>query len=166
MNTATRLLSTLMLVATTAIVAPKVAPQDPAPRIDLVIAAEHFNPSTLYWQQEVGRRYDDAVILFVHGNTGPDGQWWAYPSRDLSPPILMRHMVATVRLRHPGRHIVVVACNPGALRDLDHIRGVSYALENVWMIPERNSYFDFDEWDRAQGSTGAVGDIFDFVETF
>lgn len=136
---------------------------EPQKEIRIVLAAEYFNPSAFYWEKEVARRYDDAIILFTHGGPGEDGKWYAYT--DLEGRVLMTHLVSRVRLQNPGKRIVVVACNKGGLRDLDHIPNVTYALDVVWMFPDRNSATDLDEWAKKRGSDTAVGSIFEFVET-
>ena len=132
--------------------------------VRIVLAAEYFNPCSLHWKTEVERRYDDAILLLVHGNTGPDGEWWAYPQYEA--PLPMRHLVARIRLLNPGKRIVLVACNPGDLK-LD-IRNITYARENVWMFPDRNSATNMDAMDRRKNpfdkQTGGCGSIFEFVE--
>jgi len=129
----------------------------PHQEITMVVGAEGTNASAIYWQQEVEKRYDDAVMLIVHGNTR-NGEWYAYP--DFESPIPMECAVERLKKRFPGRRIVLVACNPDGLTF--DIPGVTYAKENVYFWPDHNVLTDLDAKYPEDG--GGIGSIWEFIE--
>jgi len=126
--------------------------------ISVLLAAAPGSTSAFYWKQQIARRYKDAVMVVCHGNTGPDGQWWAYP--DYEAPLPMKDLVKRVRAIYPNRRIVLIACNPDAL--VFNEPGVTYAKESVWFWPDDIMVTNLDKADPT--GEGGCGDIFEFTE--
>lgn len=99
----------------------------------LILSSDGFHLATDHWEAEVRSEYDDAIVVFTHGNTGPDGRWWAYNDAGMQP---MERLVRRIRNNNPDRQIVLIACNPDGHR-LD-AAGVTYARVNVWIWPDRS----------------------------
>ena len=146
---------------------------DPAPRIDYVLLSESMTPYVPLWREETSRRYPNAVVVFVHGDD-QNGEWVVVPDviepadgvlalmgfehqvRPLDPrPV--RQVINDVKARHPGRHVVLVTCNPGHYR-LDDVEGVSYSLDNIWLMPDRYLH------PRNQNDPDTDGSIFELIE--
>lgn len=118
---------------------------------DLILGAER-------WEREVQKRYPDALVVMVHGRTDEQsGQWYAYPSVGQAAPV--RELVASLRVYYPDRRIVLVVCNPDGKR-LTGVDDVSYARENVWVIPDDQTGFTV----RDLIDPEAVGSIWEFQE--
>ncbi len=100
----------------------------------LWVSSTTYAAYALYWQQEVGRTYPGAVMVAVHGRTGPDGRWWVFPDRMQPEPVV--DLIARIRVDYPHRTIVMIACNPGGHRLPPSITNVAYALTDVWSEPD------------------------------
>lgn len=89
------------------------------------------------WQEEIGRRFDNAVGILVHGGNFVEGQWVVganlVPYRRVSSA---EDVVRHYQELYPGRTVVLLACNPGHLKL--NIPGVYYAKANVWCVPDRH----------------------------
>jgi len=88
------------------------------------------------WRDEIGRRFDNAVGVLVHGGDFVEGQWIAgthvRPDKHVT---LMTKVVEDAKKKHSGRTVVLLACNTGNLKL--GIPGVFYATSSVWCIPDR-----------------------------
>lgn len=88
------------------------------------------------WRDEIGRRFDNAVGILVHGGDFVEGQWIAGTNvamfRRVTP---MREVVEHYQRLYPDRVVVLLACNTGSLRL--GIPGVYYAKSSVWSVPDR-----------------------------
>lgn len=146
---------------------------DTAPRIDYVLLSESIAPFVDMWRDEVSRRYSNAVVVFVHGDDR-QGQWVVIPDviepadgllaamgfheqvrhLDARP---IRQVINDVKARFPGRHIVMVTCNPGRYR-LDDVDGVSYSLDNIWLVPDRYLH------ERTTMDPDTDGNVFELLE--
>ena len=96
------------------------------------------------WAIEVlaHRGINDFVLAMCHGYE-INGEWWVAPAARF--PTTTAEFVASVRRRYPDKHVVLIVCNPGGVEF--EVPDVSYATENVWVIP--------DAW---------AGDLRDFAE--
>jgi len=110
------------------------------------------------WSTEVRHRYANAVIVFAHG-ISRNGVWYSEPS--IGEPITVEKLVQNVRAIHPSRRIVLVMCNPG--KHKFSAPGVSYAMSNVWVAPDR-IVSDFAKFVRALNEPDFVGSIHEFQE--
>lgn len=140
-----------------------------------------LEPFANMWQKEINRRFDNAVMILVHGGDFVEDQWivgdWQYRSGVHVRPI--KDVVAETQKMYPGRTIVLLACNPGHLNL--GIPGVYYAKSSVWCIPDRDmdqatpsmstmtlndtkpmsrAYINLGRWDE---DPDVVGNIFEFV---
>lgn len=139
-----------------------------ASKIDHVVYTANAGSSPMLWEQEVVKRYPDAVVVFCHGFEEPelpllesiarDGVWRALP--DSGQPVPVESIVAQVRQKFPARKIVLLICNPQGERLPAGCTNVAYALRNVWTVPDSASGIDLD----ARFSVDYAGSIFDFVE--
>ena len=109
----------------------------PAPRpsvivepLDETIPAE----SLADWRVEVQRRFPRAVVVIVHGGDFVRGQWVVRTSFNHVEPAA--DVVRRFQTEYPDRVVVFVSCNPGHIRL--GVPGVYYALDSVWIIPDRN----------------------------
>ncbi len=88
------------------------------------------------WKAEIGRRFDNAVGILVHGGDFVEGQWIVgshrQPWKHVTP---IQDVVREIQARYPGRVVVLLACNTGHL-DLG-IPGVYYSKSSVWCVPDR-----------------------------
>lgn len=109
------------------------------------------------WVREVAKRYPDAFVLLGHGLTDPvTGEWTIYPT--IGDPVPVREAVEAVHALYPGRRVVLVVCNPDG-KVLDGVEDVSYALHNVWVMPDDNDLHFRDIIKPA-----VVGSIWEFRE--
>lgn len=127
-------------------------------RLDLVVMGEHYGAVSLYWREEVARRYSDAVIVLGHGGQPAPEGWWSIEDQISEEVMPMTEMIRRVRLKYPYRRIVVISCN--TQHQYLPAENVTYALKNVWFYPDNimltplNKITGEDE----------CGDIFEFVE--
>jgi hypothetical protein len=111
-----------------------------------------------YWLREASSQYAEFILVMGHGDTY-NGEWMMKP--DHSAPVPVRTMIDSVRSEYPGVRIVLIVCNPGG-HTLDD-PGVTYATDNVWVLPDRfidlgtNLYRDTKIGD-------GTGNIYEFVE--
>ena len=93
----------------------------------------HYAP---LWRDEIGRRFDNAVGILCHGGDFVAGEWvlgTSYAPHDHVTPV--REIVEHYRKRHPGRTVVLLACNTGHVKL--GIPGVWYFKNSVWCVPDR-----------------------------
>jgi hypothetical protein len=88
------------------------------------------------WRDEIGRRFDNAVGVLVHGGDFVDGQWIVgshrQPWKHVTP---IQTVVREMQAKYPDRTIVLLACNTGHLKL--GIPGVFYGSSSVWCVPDR-----------------------------
>lgn len=101
--------------------------------LPILVYSETLRQYAPKWETEVYRRYPNSVLVLAHGND-MDGSWWCeYPDDDNRR--LVSELIDQIRIQYPLRRIVLMICNPGGYK-LD-IPNISYALSNVWVIPDR-----------------------------
>jgi hypothetical protein len=107
------------------------------------------------WEREISRRFDNAVGILVHGGDFVEGQWivGAHIRRDKHVTPIQK-IIADVKEKHPGRTIVVLACNPGHLKL--GIPGVYYAHSSVWCIPDRELRPEMFQAAEARRTLGSI----------
>lgn len=88
------------------------------------------------WQVEIGRRFNNAVGIIVHGGDFEQGRWIVGSSRQPWKHVeTAAEVVQRYQELYPYRTIVLVSCNPGHLKL--GVPGVFYATSDVWMVPDR-----------------------------
>lgn len=140
-------------------------------KVDMVVLSESLSHGKDFWQAEIEREYPGAVGVLCHGGD-VDGVWTLHPDHfalsdeDFSvfaplidpftviedKTISVVVEVQELQRRYPGRLIVLCVCNPNHHRL--KLRGVVYALDSVYVIPDRV--------DR-KSEPDAVGNIYEFV---
>ena len=102
------------------------------PGFTTVVNSPDLRDAARWWVHEASRRYPSAVVFASHG-TSWNGEWWC----ENGEGGLIRVEDVAKQLRHdyPGMRVVLVVCNPGH-HDLD-IPGVTHAMSNVWVVPDR-----------------------------
>lgn len=105
----------------------------PAPGVHSTVLSFDLMPFAKLWEAEVREQHPNAAIIMAHGQVHDNGKWYLYPS--VGDPLPVREAVLTLRAYYPDRRIVLVVCNPGGLR-LPGLPRVSYALDNVWAVPD------------------------------
>lgn len=127
------------------------------PRIDTMVLTQDLSEEAVaQWKVEVSRRFNDAILVIVHGGD-LRGQWQAHVE-DFDP-MPMTDLIKMVRERHGDRKIVLVSCNPGHYRLPDSVGDVVYATDDVWMMPD--SFYS----ERQVETPTAVGNIYEFLTT-
>lgn len=119
-------------------------------------SSEFVDESIALWKIEVARRFPDAVIVVLHGQSLL-GEWVCqnprYPD-DFFKAVKVRDLVAEVRAEYPDRIIVLICCNPG--HHVLNIPGVYHAIDSVWFTP--------DEYNTEnRGDIPVVGNIYEFI---
>lgn len=105
------------------------------------------------WSREARRRYPNAILLMSHGFDN-NGEWWCdYTGLQW---ILVEDLVKLTREQYPVRRIVLVICNPGGYTLT--LSNVSYPLEDIWLIPDR------DMNSRSTVIPNASGNIYEMQE--
>jgi hypothetical protein len=89
------------------------------------------------WEKEIGRRFDNAVGILVHGGDFVRGQWIAGTEMQNGHVESMQDVVRRFQKLYPDRTIVLLACNTGHLAL--NIPGVYYAKSSVWCVPDRDT---------------------------
>jgi hypothetical protein len=114
----------------------------PQPGVVMRVLDPSLEQFAVMWQHEVERRFDNAVVVLVHGGDFVEGQWivgdWSYRSGMHVRPV--GEIIREANKAFPGRTIVLVACNPGHL-DLGSTGvdvPVYYAKSSVWCVPDRD----------------------------
>lgn len=112
--------------------------------------AEHM------WEEEVARRFPDALVVFGHG--GDIIGEWAIETPD--GPKKLKDVAMSLTALYPDREIVFVSCNPGHY--VINIPHVHTANANVWIVPDK--YYIGSPFlpTRSQLFPEAVGNIFEF----
>lgn len=136
------------------------------------------------WQREIGRRFDNAVAILVHGGDFEQGRWIVGAAIGNSRELERKHVTEAAEVVrfyqkcYPGRTIVLLACNTGHLNL--GVPGVYYAKSSVWCVPDREltpnmfmddiskQQFDFPNDgpsmdSRWQSDPDICGNIFEFV---
>jgi len=86
------------------------------------------------WRRDVAKEYPNALIIAVHGGVDPKtGEWYAYPT--LGDPLPVDVLVKLNQLYYPGRHIVLICCNPEHI-PLTDVHNVTYAPADIWVWPD------------------------------
>jgi hypothetical protein len=153
------------------------------PAVVMEVLDASLEEYAVMWQAEIGRRFPNAVGIFVHGGDFVEGQWIVgtnlSPHRVSSTVAVVKHYQSL----YPDRTIVLLACNTGHLKL--GIPGVYYATASVWCVPDRSltpamftsghamrkmdSGYDGDEGEPAdaqsrwQSAPEVVGNIYEFV---
>lgn len=138
--------------------------RDAVPRIDVVQWSQSIaDEQVAQWRIEVARKYPDAVIIVCHGDD-EDGHWVFCPDEAVMvgpigivtplPRFSVEEGIKSVQKQFPGRTIVLITCNPGHYHLT--VPGVVYALDNVWLEPDRFLM------DRSEKKPNNVGNIFEF----
>lgn len=107
------------------------------------------------WKEEISRRFPDAYVVFTHG-TSLMGMW-AMETPD--GPASVQKYAEDLVAKYPDREIVFVVCNPGHY--VINIPHVHYALDSVWMVPDRYTHGLFTI-SRSAFDPGVVGNIYEF----
>lgn len=126
-------------------------PQIPPPAGPIVLSANTGNTARL-WQREAARRFVNPVVVICHG-AELNGSWYAFPDAPMRP-MPVEAMAQTVHAIYPGRPVVLICCN--ARGCTLHVKGVWYAKDIVWCIPD-------DDVSGRRCRTGGVGAIAQFV---
>jgi hypothetical protein len=87
------------------------------------------------WRDEIARRFDNAVGVLVHGGDFVAGSWIAGVSFVPGHVTPMREVVERTQKAHPGRTVVLLACNTGNVKL--GIPGVYYSTSSTWCVPDR-----------------------------
>jgi hypothetical protein len=136
-----RVVTTIVVVALVVCVAvgvylepkptPKVLAQPPVIVECLDPTLELFAP---LWRAEIGRRFDNAVVILVHGGDFVAGEWIVAAGfgGHVTP---VKEIVQRFQKLHPGRTICLISCNPGGVKL--GIPGVYYGKSNIWCVPDR-----------------------------
>jgi len=130
-----------------------------ADKLDMIIMAEPMAAISIYWREEISRRYSDAVIVYAHGGPSYIDNEWACTNQQNGKVDTWASVVDRIRERHPYRRIVIISCNPWH-QHLDR-KYVTYARQAVWFFPDNLMYEPLGE---LFGQPGNVGNIFDFIE--
>lgn len=112
-----------------------VGPQQVQPAVIMEVLDPSLDQFAPMWRTEIGRRFPNAVGVLVHGGDFVENQWIAgvsFTPRHVTP---MAEVVRFYQAKHPGRTIVLLACNTGHLKL--GIPGVFYAHSSVWCVPDR-----------------------------
>lgn len=88
------------------------------------------------WQAEIGRRFPNAVGLLMHGGNAVEDEWIVSASVKPGHASRVKEIVEKYQARHPGRVVVLLACNPGHLKL--GLPGVYYFTDSVWCLPDRS----------------------------
>lgn len=108
------------------------------------------------WRLEVQRRFPRAVVVIVHGGDYVRGEWTVKSSYNHA-----EHADVVARRfkeLYPDRVVVFVSCNPGHYHL--GVPGVYYALDSVWVHPDRNEGPHAAEVNDPE----VIGNIFEFVK--
>jgi hypothetical protein len=110
---------------------PKVLAQPPVIVECLDPTLEMFAP---LWRAEIGRRFDNAAVILVHGGDFVAGEWIVAAGfgGHVTP---VKEIVKRFQKLHPGRTICLISCNPGGVKL--GIPGVYYGRSNIWCVPDR-----------------------------
>jgi hypothetical protein len=110
---------------------PKVLAQPPVIVECLDPTLEMFAP---LWRAEIGRRFDNAAVILVHGGDFVAGEWIVAAGfgGHVTP---VKEVVQRFQKLHPGRTICLISCNPGGVKL--GIPGVYYGKSNIWCVPDR-----------------------------
>lgn len=117
---------------------PSVAPAPvlaPPPMVIVLPLDPSLNQFAEAWRAEVSRRFPDAIVLLMHGGNFVGDEWICTASvygKYTNVPDVIRYE----QKQHPGKAIVVLACNPGHIQ-LHGFPNVYIALDSVWCIPDR-----------------------------
>lgn len=111
-------------------------PVNAQPSVIMEVVDSSLEPYAPMWQAEIGRRFNNAVGVLVHGGDFEEGRWivgahLASHRHVMLTADLVRHYQAL----YPTRTIVLLACNTGHLNL--GIPGVYYSKASVWCIPDR-----------------------------
>jgi hypothetical protein len=110
---------------------PRVLAQPPVIVECLDPTLELFAP---LWRAEIGRRFDNAVVILVHGGDFVAGEWIVAAGfgGHVTP---VKEIVQRFQKLHPGRTVCLISCNPGGVKL--GIPGVYYGKSNIWCVPDR-----------------------------
>lgn len=149
---------------------PKTGPLDqPAVIVEFLDPSlEQFVPA---WKTEVGRRFNNAIVLLVHGGDFVEGEWVVGASIAPHHVTRIQDVVHRYQKLYPKRTMIVLACNTGHLHL--GVPGVYYAHSSVWCIPDRGispdmfkrsgQTLDGKTSSRRQADSDVVGNIFEFT---
>lgn len=159
---------------------PRSAPVRPQPAVIIETLDPSLDRFAAAWKKEIGRRFDSAVGVLVHGGDFVEGQWiiGSRPGSGHVEPV--NAVLDRIQEKYPGRIIVLLACNTGHLK-LSGRPGVFYAMAPVWCVPDRSmagfdltalyETFDYGDvsvldvfGDRWVSEPDNVGNVFEFVE--
>lgn len=98
------------------------------------------------WEPQIRRRYPNAVVVYSHGVSVAD-RWWIRTNRGVIPAFTL---VEVVRSAYPDRRIVLLVCNPGGHKL--EFPNVSYALRDVWIVPDSSAGRENTETDSGVGA--------------
>lgn len=123
------------------------------------LASNDLHAGVEYWRTEAERRYPEGCFLIVAHGLGVENQWYAVSKEgdfiEAMPALIARLRATTIP---SGLRVVIVACNPDRLAC--DVPGVSYALGNVWLVPDLQT----DVQPARDLIVNDVVDIFEFVE--
>jgi hypothetical protein len=111
------------------------SPKAHKPSVIMVTLDPSLTQYEAMWKAEIGRRFDNAVGILVHGGDFVEGQWIVGASFTPGHVTLTKDAVEQVMKMYPGRTVVLLACNPGHLNL--GIPGVYHSTANVWCVPDR-----------------------------
>ena len=118
----------------------------------------YHNPSVLYWEREVARRYPSGAVMVICHGSPDDAIWMCKPDEGGERSVI--GLIAEVRARFPTERIVLCICNPNQLTLPASIKNVSYPMNMIWQFPDQVSGLDFDEG----FGIDYIGSVFEFVE--
>jgi hypothetical protein len=84
-----------------------------------------------HWKVDILEQDPDPIIITGHGGS-VGGLWFITRLDGAITPV--ESIVARARKQYPSQRIYLLVCNPGNIT-LD-IPGVTYALKNVWLLPD------------------------------
>lgn len=110
---------------------------------------------------------DGAIIVIGHG-WEMNGFWTIMPTRgflsepDVTTPMPLAFLVASLRADRPFTPIVILSCNPEHDPSLAQIPNCYYAMDSLWIVPDEFDPMLHRVW-RHLMNPGDVGRLEDFV---
>jgi len=107
------------------------------PRVIMVSLDPSLDRFNRMWADEIGRRFDNALGIIVHGGDFVEGEWIVgahfRPDIHITP---MSEIIERYRKLYPNRAIILLACNTGHVT-LTGYSNTFYFKNSVWCVPDR-----------------------------
>ncbi len=108
----------------------------PIPSVIAICDDPDLQPAAVMWQNEVHRRFSNAVILVAHGQD-INGEFYCFPNGTLEGGIRVVDEIKVLQAEYAGRTICFLACNPQHIV-LHGYPNVYYSSSETWVIPDRD----------------------------